>query len=56
MTLKNNVKIGSLSLKIHCKNDLILKITENKKKIRIYNYGFTKPFLHLNLFYLNIFI
>jgi hypothetical protein len=51
MTLKNNVKIGSLLFKIRCNNDLILKITETKKNIRIYNYGFTKPFLHLNLFY-----
>jgi len=31
MTLKNNVKIGSFYLKIHCNNDLILKITETKK-------------------------
>ena len=34
MTLKNNVKIGSLLFKIHCNNDLILKITETKKKYK----------------------
>jgi hypothetical protein len=34
MTPIKYVKIGSLLFKIHCNNDLILKITETKKKYK----------------------
>jgi len=47
MTLKNNVKIGSLLFKIHQNNDF----KKRKIKKNIYNYGFTEPFFTNTIIY-----